>query len=321
MADDDYAIIVGIRRYPTLGAPPNQTMDLEGPDRDAADVEDWLLRADGGAVKAEHIRTIASSAYPDPFPGGHAAPRRSQVVKAFRWLDGIAAENSRTMTRFGVGRRLYLYLSGHGFARRRSDGSVFMADANRTTFAHLEAAAWADWFYRATYFDEYVLWMDCCMNPEVPMPPEDVGFGTVQPTSSPPMFSAFAARFPSYSVEARMDDGQVHGAFTWALLTGLRGAAADPVTGEVRSGSLHDYLLNSMRSFMTAEQRQDPQVSKEPDFGPVDDLLLATVKRASSHVTLRFPPAAEGTGWRILTGSPPAGRRAACRRRPDRIQV
>ena len=101
-----------------------------------------------------------------------------------------------------------------------------------------------------------------------------------------------------------MEDGQVHGAFTWTLLKGLRGAAADPVSGQVRSAGLRDYLINAMKAFMTPEQRGDPNVSTEPDFDDLDDLLFATVPPSTFSVNLRFPPPAAGTAWRVVTGAP-----------------
>jgi hypothetical protein len=202
-----------------------------------------------------------------------------------------------------VGRRLYLYVGGHGFGRNRLDGAVFTANATVTRPGYLDATSWARWFQQSSYFDEYVLWMDCCMRPEALIKPRAVGFGTVSPTRPARIFQSFAARFPGLAVEAVMEDGAVHGAFTWALLQGLHGANANPVTGEVTTARLRDYLVNSMRDFMTPDQLADPAVSNEPDFGPDEDLVLASIRPATSAITLTFESLANGHSWRILTAA------------------
>jgi hypothetical protein len=304
VAADDFGVIVGIQRYPGFGPTPTQSNDLRGPDRDSAAVIEWLTDPKGGDVPAANVRGFRSATYPDPFLEGKVEPRKGDVIGAFRWLDGIASRHNADMQGMTVGRRLYLYATGHGFGRGRAKAALFMANATAQRRAHLEASAWADWLYRATYFEEYVIWMDCCMNAQARIPAEEVGFRDVVPLDSPKLFAGFAARFPHLAVEARMDDGLIHGAFTWALLQGLRGAAADIPTGEVRTAGLRDYLTNVMGSFMTDEQRADPDVSNEPDFGFDDDILFAKVDPALAEIHLTFAPAATGAAWHVLTGSP-----------------
>ena len=98
-------------------------------------------------------------------------------------------------------------------------------------------------------------------------------------------------------------DGQVHGAFTWALLKGLRSAVDD--AGAITSHSLKGYLVNAMATFMTDEQRRDERVSNEPDFGSEDDILFADAARTAIDVTVHLPPAGVGRRYQIVTGSPP----------------
>lgn len=301
MNDRDYAVVVGISRYPSFGPTPADANDLAGPDRDAQAIYGWLTDAGGGDVPADNIRCVRSGAYPNPFPLGGIAPRRADVVNRFRWLENIAERNDRNGNGLAVGRRLYLYVSGHGFGRHRLDGAVYAANATLNRPGHLEASLWAQWFQESSYFDEYVLWMDCCMMAESGSKLDVVGFRTVSPTKPATVFQSFAARFQGLAVEAEMEDGDVHGAFTWALLKGLRGANADPVTGAVTTSRLCNYLTSAMRGFMTAEQLADPQVSKEPDFGPVDEIVLAVVPPAAWKVTLDFGPSAVGHRWQILT--------------------
>jgi hypothetical protein len=169
------------------------------------------------------------------------------------------------------------------------------------------ATRWQEWFCNAEYFDELVLWMDCCMVFDLTVVPEAAGYRIVQGTSVKKMFSAYAAQFPQQAVERQMpDDNLFHGVFTYALLRGLRGEAAHAVTRQVTSGTLKNYLFSNMNRFMTADQRSDPTVSQEPDFGFDDPMVFCTVKAAAeATVTLSFPPAAEGRTFRIVTGAPP----------------
>jgi uncharacterized caspase-like protein len=311
MAEHDYAIVVGIQRYPRFGANGAAPNDLQGPDTDAELITEWLLDPAGGAVPRKQLRCIRSADFPDPFPPDKVSPVRTDIIKAFRWLDRIADKNNEAgVIGRKVGRRLYLYVSGHGFARERNQGTVYTADATRTAPAFLEASEWAGWLSNTMYFDEQVLWMDTCMTDEVALVLGPAGFRPASPTVASTRFATFAARWPLRAVESRQDDAQIHGAFTWALLRGLLGAAADPVTGEIRSGRLRDYLTNAMRTFMSDEQRNDTLVSKEPDFGFVDDLLIATIPApgipaaSQSKVRLAFPAATAGASWEVVTGSP-----------------
>jgi hypothetical protein len=100
-----------------------------------------------------------------------------------------------------------------------------------------------------------------------------------------------------------MDDGAYHGAFTWALLKGLR-SAVDP-TGAVTTQSLKGYLVNALSKFMTAEQRAAAEVANEPDFGSEDPIVLAHPPGFTFDMTLRVSASAVGHPYTIVTGSPP----------------
>ena len=259
-----------------------------------------------GRCRPRNLRCLTSGSYPDPFPNNAAVgPKPSDIAGAFRWLEDIAQRNNRRVDGPGltVGHRLYLYMSGHGFAKKRQEAAVFTANATRSRPWHVEATGWAEWLYQAEYFQEYVVWMDCCMNPDLRIRTEPVGYRDVVPSKSPPLFSAFAARYPGQAVETLQADGQVHGAFTWTLLKGLRSAVDD--TGAITSHSLKGYLVNAMARFMTDEQRRDERVSNEPDFGSEDDIVFATPPEPAFGVTIHVPPAAVGRRYQIVTGSPP----------------
>ena len=54
-----------------------------------------------------------------------------------------------------------------------------------------------------------------------------------------------------------MPDGQVHGVFTWTLLQGLRGGAADE-RGRVTGESLRNFLFTVMPEFLPDYARATP---------------------------------------------------------------
>src|SRR4051794_36034806 len=105
MANTDHAIVIGINNYP--GIPP----PLNGPENDAKSFRDWLVADDGGKVPAGNVRTIVSSDYqPSPEPIA-AEPKVDQFTDAVDALEDMGQAGQGT-----AGRRLYLYLAGHGFA-------------------------------------------------------------------------------------------------------------------------------------------------------------------------------------------------------------
>lgn len=307
MNTDDYAIVVGIAHYPGFGRTETEARDLNGPDNDAQDVYNWLIAPTGGDLPPANVTLVRSSGYP-PAPNVIGAlPAKQQITDAFEQLDSRAQQNDQAGLGQRVGRRLYLYMSGHGFAPRRKEGAVFVANATRTRTHHVFATRWQEWFSNAEYFDELVLWMDCCMVFDLTVVPETAGYRILQGTSVKSMFSAYAARYPQQAVERQMpDDNRYHGVFTYTLLKGLREAVDNLVTREVTSQSLKSYLYANMKTNMTTEQRADPSVSQDPDFGFDDPIVFCKLPTAGpTAVTLTFPPAAEGRTFRVVTGAPP----------------
>jgi len=307
MADTDYAIVIGVGSYPSFGATEQEAQDLLGPDSDAAAVYAWMGDPDGGGITDPgRIRVVRTSAV--PANGGAAPwPPKQAILDEFDRLESLSQQNTMAKRGARVGRRLYVYASGHGFARRRKEGAVFAADATRIRRHHVFTSGWLEWFANAGYFDEAVLWMDTCMWPDSATPLETVGYRTLlASTGGARIFSAFAARFPLQAVE-RPIDGAVRGVFTYTLLQGLRGGAADPVTREVTSTTLRNYLTNHMRDYLDEKDLKNGMISKEPDFGFDDEMVFCKVPAISTaEVTLQgFPAAAEGQPFSVLTGAPP----------------
>jgi hypothetical protein len=308
MSGADHAIVVGIARYPALGE-GGQPLDLKGPLNDVEAVVGWLADPAGGDVPAEHIQVITSPPPGAPAAGRVPTPTVVELEEALQNLDRIAQASREAMRGEQVGRRLYIYMSGHGFSPARERGCLYAANARERSGDNVHASAWLAWLQDAGYFREFVLWMDCCMNRMLFLPPRDPPLPPVNaPVPPGPSFVAFAAQRPLKAVEASIpeDGGRTHGLFTWALLEGLRGAAAD-THGRVTGRSLADWLRNAQGARLSEADRNDPEVATEPEVVREDPGLVFArgIRRRTYAVALSFPAALPaGAEARVWTGCP-----------------
>lgn len=297
MPNNDYALIVGIDRYPTLG-PGDTDLSLKGPGNDADAMEDWFTRQN-----VTVIDKITAS-----IVDGNVQPTGDRIEAAMRAIDKLARENEARRNGLQVGRRLYIYISGHGFSPARRQGCIFTADANTLFGTNIHVSGWLEWFQDAGYFREFVLWMDCCMD-RVTMQPPRMPSASVRSGGSPPKgeFIAFAAQRTLRAVEVPIpeDNNNWHGAFTWALLEGLKGAAVD-ANGLVTSRSLADWLRNAQSRFLGEDYLKDSRISTEPDIQEDSRLIFARGIRPRTYpVTLAFDPTLAGKRARLWSGRPP----------------
>ncbi|WP_139306890.1 caspase family protein [Modestobacter sp. DSM 44400] len=289
----DHALVVGISHYPQLAA-EGVAADLHGPDHDALAVRDWLVDGTGGRLPSDHvvlIRTadcVADDADPQP---------ASQRVKE-------ALEDLEKRTRGSPGRRLYLYFSGHGFAPDLEEAAVFTAEASQLSPSHVYAHAWLRWFRKAQRFEQSVLWVDACMNYQQSIPVQPVPLRTQLGTAVPgPAFISVAAQTKS-ALEVAMPDGEVHGVFTWTLLEGLRGGAADR-RGRVTGESLQDFLHNAMAEFLPPAVKRTAAVDLQPFVRADEGMDFARFRtRPVYDVTLALPAASAGQEMRLWSGAP-----------------
>jgi hypothetical protein len=277
MGQDDWAIVVGIWAYPDLG-------NLTGPENDAHAFADWVRSPAGGGVPEGHVRLILSSDFPPAESASRAEPTPGRVEALFDELDDVAQRNKDAMQGLRVGRRLYLYLAGHGCAPILDESVLLMANATRRRAGyHIPGKPWANWFYRAGYFDEILLFMDCCREnyPQAPLNvPSYIDVTAPDAVDRGRRLFAFGTKWSRLARERPMDDGTVRGVFTVALLEGLKGAAAEP-DGRITASSLSGYLLANMKTFLTDVDRADPGIPKAPDveMHPIvdDDFVIVTV--------------------------------------------
>lgn len=267
MAKDDWAIVVGIKSYfdPDLAG-------LQGPETDATEFHRWVVAADGGAVPAGQATLIRSSDYHPPFTSEASAMPTADAIKvAFDHLRSMADENEGKGLGRVVGRRLYLFFAGHGFAPAHRDDltALLTAEASIATarLSHVVGPYMADIFWRAKFFEETLLFMDCCREvmecTQLYMPYEEE-----RPTDfhKGRRFYAFGARVAKTSREWKMGDGEFHGVFTKTLLDALRSTGydhSDP--SKITAESLRDQLYNGFKDFMSAADRTRPDIPNEPE--------------------------------------------------------
>lgn len=268
MGKDDWAISVGVKDYFD-----SDLAGLEGPENDANEFHQWVISEDGGAVPTGQAQLILSSLYKPPFKSASdALPTAEAVKEAFDHLRSIAEENEKQENGRVVGRRLYLFFSGHGFAPSHRDDLTAMltAEANvkQQKLPHIVCSYMADFFWRARFFDEILLFVDCCRSimecGQLYMPyHEERGrdFWKVR------RFYGYGARVAKESREWKMPDGKVHGVFTRTLIDALNGAGYDPKDpSKITAESLRDQLYNGLKANMAPADRDRLDLPKEPEI-------------------------------------------------------
>ncbi|MET1085908.1 MAG: caspase family protein [Arthrobacter sp.] len=291
---DDYAVVVGVAQYPELSA-AGIASDLDGPNNDATAVLQWLLDPNGGGLHPGNVKIIRSCDYvpPDPYD---PQPAEAEVERALRWVEA--------QTRNATGGRLYLYFSGHGFSPVSQEGALFTAEATQVSMSYVYAHGWLKWFRTAQRFKEFVLWMDCCMNYQQSIPVRPINMRPQIGTGNPGAeFVATAAETKS-AIEGEMTDGLVHGVFTWTLLQGLRGGAADD-RGQVTAEGLKNFLHTVMPEFLPGPVKAANSVDLQASVRTGGDIVFARFPaRPKYPVRLTFPAAAAGQVLRVWTGRP-----------------
>ncbi len=294
MLTRDFAIIVGL---PNPAAPAH--IEARRVANDVAAMRAWLADPAGGQLPAERIRCLAQPLGPQ----GGRTPPRAPLVELDALLAELEAQARRNLSAGRsprLGRRLYLYISGlaclPGRGRPASQGRPP---------APLAAMGWLAWAQDSGLFQEVVVWLDCAQEHPAVLSRRDPVLLPLQPGGRGPSFVALAARRPSQPpvLSLPQEGGRWHGAFTWALLQGLRGAATD-ASGRVTGRSLGNWLRHAQAALLPAGA--PAAWSAEPEVLQVggDVLLAEGVAPPLYPVQLEFPAAALGQPVRLWQGSP-----------------
>lgn len=247
MAEDDHAIVVGITHYPGFS-------NLKGSENDARAFEKWLRSPSGGDVPEHNIKLILSSQFRRMSNPAKAKPTAEALTKAIDNLHDIGLKGGSH-----VGRRLYLFLAGHGIAREIHEAALLMANAAKGRTGHkIPGEPYADWFKESAFFDEVVLFMDCCLEDNKLSPPggchlDPISGGKKRARS----YYALAAELGQSAEERTDKDGKMRGVFTSALLAGLR--QGPPDGGDVTGKWLEDFVPQYMTKLLGGPDIQDPQ--------------------------------------------------------------
>jgi len=299
MALPDFAVVVGIQAYQHFG-PGKTAAPLQAPIRNATAVRDWLVGRGGVNDCALIVDSTDSS-------GNVTEPTKAKIEGALHRLASLAEEQNDRSLGSLIGRRLYLYMSGHGWSPGVQQSCLFAADASLQQTWNVHATGWLRWFQDAAYFREFVLWMDCCMDRFSSFPPGSVDKPAVPGRLTPgPTFVAFAAPRPLKAAEVLNPTNQLpDGVFTWALLDGLEGAAAD-VNGRVTGRSLADWLRQSILARLPQAAQRDFDIAKETEIiNESSELIFAReVAPKRFRVRLAANPMPNTGEIAIFAGSP-----------------
>ncbi|CAK8718037.1 Peptidase C14 caspase domain-containing protein [Candidatus Electrothrix aarhusensis] len=222
--NDHYAILVTITKYPGLS-------DLEGPEADGDAFVKWLTSPDGGDLPLDNVTHIRTADF-IPFDGDDAYDAKPTETQFKRALNNLLREGEEHSWKDKAGERLYLYFGGHGHTAGTSlnDPALFSAVAQNGDTAHIAGYRYAAKIASAGFFDEILLFMDCC---------QDVlkASQVIEPTWSPPdrershrvkLLQAIGAPRGKKAFERDLDgNGIVRGLFTVVVLEALHTAIPD----------------------------------------------------------------------------------------------
>lgn len=283
MGVDDHAIVIGITSYPGLTS-------LEGPLNDIDLFTTWLKKKHGGNLPSKNIKTCSSlrclSKKFDPASWESiqdARPHSEDIGKLFRpFLE-------KGLQRKKAGRRLYIYASGHGFARSADsyknfqDTALYTANADMFVGLHVAVTSYAEWLAMTAVFDEIVLIMDCCriknlihryIDPPLPNVNADP-----EKARKVRKFYAFGAPWGQAAKEKLFSDREnsVYGIFTLALLEALDKAKPNRL-GNVNGEIIKKYIHNVIDEIAGDTKVSPPEIY----LGNYSDLIWFTRKDSSS---------------------------------------
>jgi hypothetical protein len=267
-ARHDWAVVVGISHYPGHGLKP-----LRGPVLDAEDVKSWLQDPSGGGLTdGDRIKSKTSDDFEPKAPSyPHARPNPSDIQLLF---DEIREEVRSSPE--GIGRRLWVYMSGHGGTVVPQAGldTVALILANSEDPDPLRgypAVLKADRWCHRPLFREAVVILDCCRdistNILAPLDEQaDVLEGTAGRLAT---FLATGWGRKAREVDFQIDGRTVRrGLFTKCLLDVLRNAR-----GRVDGWQLREAVQARMAPWLKALKLGEPEIRGTPS----DDILKSIV--------------------------------------------
>ncbi len=276
LAAEDWAVIAGINYYPAYS-------QLNGPVRDATRFDRWLK---SNAWVPDDQISLSVSPVPPPGSVADARPTLDEVKKGFENL----ARMAYTKDLHRVGRRLYIFLSGHGILPTRSEipsfneAALLMANSDTATLGnHLGGNAYAEWFRAAGVFDEVILFMDCCRDQKdnVALTPPSMPAIKAQRDAAKRFYAA-ATQLDSKSWERPFGTPpEVRGVFSHVLMEALESPSlcdsGGSLTGQILAGQLY-------KEVPKLQNGQNPDIDYKPEFDIVF-LKRFNQKRPQARIT------------------------------------
>jgi len=210
----DFAVVVGINSYQDKTA----FKDLEGPANDAAELIAWLKDPNGGGIPDENIDPYVRLSGP-----GRDRPTSGDIVGLLR--DLFTRDRAEDQP---IGRRLYVFLAGHGFTNSVALSLLHAVETRRAAPAFVSGTQWLDCFQERALFDELVLCMDCCRDYEPTFDPPGRPCTNQLDSAGNAVKRLYllATGIGKGAYEADFN-GTVHGYFSRALIDALRDDAID----------------------------------------------------------------------------------------------
>ncbi|MDB5584446.1 MAG: hypothetical protein JWR80_9622 [Bradyrhizobium sp.] len=255
---EDWAIVVGVRDYWD-----RSLNTLHGPVSDADGFYSWLIDKDGGNVPLSRIKLVKSTGAAEMV--SQARPTGDDVYGAGEDITNWLENHDEP------GRRLYIYMSGHGCtpnnAEQAESVALLMANASPPTkMLSFPATACARHMRRGGYFNEVVLIMDCCRSRASNALSTPYYFNGGDTTRGGQIVEAYATNWDSQAHEFPYPpDQEKRGAFTRALLACLR---SGKLTGSQLRESVQHLVKNDLiaQGFSKeAAHEREPQIRADPD--------------------------------------------------------
>ncbi|NQD92938.1 hypothetical protein HP532_09785 [Pseudomonas sp. CrR25] len=272
----DYAIVVGIDTY----ADTEFLEPLAGPKHDIQNFVEWLKSPQGGNVPEENIAPylLVSDELGQK-------PKSGDFVEIIGKLLALAPGDQR------IGRRLYMFLAGHGVAADLDDTGLLTVEATEDAPTYVEGRRYANLFRGRAVFEEVVLVMDCCRDFDGELPPPVFPFKRKLDTGGASKVKRFYAYATGFGKAAREKEfaGKVSGVFSHVLLAGLNGGAIDG-EGRITGPSLERYLRKRLKDALPPGVEQPPDIRSDPDlvFGDGYPPATASVTVSTSVPHHRF---------------------------------
>ena len=247
--EQDFALVVGINHYRALNP-------LDGAMDDARAFHHWLLAEAGGNLPEENITAFLST--PDA-----KHPRLDELVD---WFIELIETHSPDLDE-KIGRRLYLFLAGHGIGPGIDEAGLLTPNTSALAVKYLAARRFADYYREAALFDEVLLFMDCCRDHEWDLPQpyfplrRQVDVGAAQAVKNMYVYATGFGR----KARERDFDGMIGGIFTRALMEALSGKAADG-KGRITGEGLKSYLARRVEDLRADGTDQSPHILLPKDF-------------------------------------------------------